>query len=163
MNSETIFEIPIYSMSEKEFDEKWEERISKDVKKIALKGHAEEEAWELAEYLTFEKRIWKFNRIIGYILISVCKQDIWFDLYLSDIQKFSYLGVPKPCIQNQNLLGYHFRTVDLESNIKIRLRIIQELKKLIKQHVKKKYYVEMNIFNRTIDYIDFLDIQKRIK
>ena len=44
--------------------------------------------------------LWQYNNIMGYIKISASKSDIFFDIYKSSCQKYSYKSKRKKFIQN---------------------------------------------------------------
>lgn len=81
----------------------------------------------------FPMNVWKYNQIVGYITISISKNDIWFDLYSSLNKKFQFKSKTKQFIQDTNLLGWHFRVEDDDNNNLIKNNIIKWLNNLIKE------------------------------
>lgn len=97
---------------------------------------------------------WKYNQIVGYITISISKNDIWFDLYSSINKKFQFKSKMKQFIQDTNLLGWHFRVEENQDNDFIKNNIIKWLNNLIKEKEFKNRYVDLSVFNQQIQFIN---------
>ena len=86
MKEVTLFEIPIYSMEEKEFNRRWD----KEIKKYIYTN----EQYNQIRNTFFPKNLWKYNQIIGYIVINLLKYDygidINFEWYQSDKKLYRY-------------------------------------------------------------------------
>ena len=97
------------------------------------------------------------NQIVGYITISISKNDIWFDLYSSLNKKFQFKSKTKQFIQDTNLLGWHFRVEDDDNNDFIKNNIIKWLNNLIKEKQFKNRYIDLSVFNQQVQFINIRD------
>ena len=155
MKSIIIYEITINKKNELSFNKKWDKEIKKRIKEFVDNGHTSSEASKIINQIYYPKTLWKYNQIIGYITISISKQDVIFDLYKSINKRYIYKSSKKHFIINQNLNGVHFNIVDRD-NIFIKSKI-KEFLELIYKTSLSKYYLDYTTFNNTID---FLDIKK---
>lgn len=148
MNQVKIFEIPIYSMKKETFDNRW---------KSYFKNNFDEEIMESIKYGYFPMNVWKYNQIVGYITISISKNDIWFDLYSSLNKKFQFKSKTKQFIQDIKLNGWHFRVKDDDNNDFIKNEIIKWLNNLIKEKQFKNRYIDLSMFNKQVQFINIRD------
>ena len=77
-----IFEIPIYDQSEREYEQRrhkvWEERVSA----LIEVGHRQETAESLTrDYLADIWGGWRFNRVIGWVVLRLDGRNIKAHLY----------------------------------------------------------------------------------
>ena len=94
MEKKTLFEIPIYSMSKKEFNRRWDKQKQKLHDTYVSHGHSEEDTQYYVSRFSFPRSLWEYNQIIGYIKISVSRHDVWFDIYCS-LDKFIMLAASR--------------------------------------------------------------------
>lgn len=150
-----LFEIPIYAMKQEDFQKKWD----KEIKKYNI--HSEEE-YKQIERLFFPKNVWKYNQIIGYIIINLVQRvygtDIEFEWYQSDKKRFFFNSQKKNYISNLSLLGFNFFIEDNDTNEKIKLEINEMLSELLKDKQFKYRYVDLSIFKTQIKYLDIMRI-----
>ena len=69
MKTKTIFELPIYEMSEDDFDKMWEEKVVSQIEHYEQFKDAG---------VFYPERVWKYNRIVGYVEISASFDTVWF-------------------------------------------------------------------------------------
>lgn len=62
MKYKTLFEIPIYSMSEKEFHKRWEKRKTFLHNLFVSGGHTEEDAKLFVSDSYFPECVWQYNQ-----------------------------------------------------------------------------------------------------
>ncbi len=159
MERKILFEIPIYSMSEKEFNKRWKKRKDSLYEFFINGGSTEEHAKHVVSCSCFPKCVWKYNQIIGFIQISVSKKDVWFDIYRS-LDKIYYAdSKSKHFIQNIHANGTHFYVFGM-TNEDIKQNILKELKSIEKYHLEKKFYVDYSAFYNIFDYVDISQIMK---
>ena len=130
----TIFEIPIYSMSEKEFNE-----ILKQCKKT--------------EIIFYPAEIWKYNQIIGYIEVNVKKEKIDIDIHCTLDKKICATSKTKHLIQKLQKKIDSFDITEMD-NEAIKNEIKKWLDETIKEELNKRFYIDKNVFNNVIEYID---------
>lgn len=108
MEKKTLFEIPIYSMSKKEFNRRWDKQKQKLHDTYVSHGHSEEDTQYYVSRFSFPRSLWEYNQIIGYIKISVSRHDVWFDIYCS-LDKIYYAdSKQKHFIQNIQARSFVF-------------------------------------------------------
>lgn len=151
MKQVRIFELPIYSMKEDIFNNRWKNYFENNFSNVS------KEIMESIKDIYFPMNVWKYNQIVGYITISISKNDIWFDLYSSLNKKFQYKSKTKQFIQDTNLLGWHFRVEDDDNNDFIKNNIIKWLNNLIKEKQFKNRYIDLSVFNQQVQFINIRD------
>lgn len=147
MEQKTLFEIPIYSMSEAEFNNRWDARNKKLSEFFGEKVNARLLASNHPE------NVWKYNQIIGYIVISVSKSDVWFDIYKSLDSKYYAVSKTKHFIQNMQVNGLHFG-VNNENDTEIHEEIKDMLRNVEKDYIKKEMFIDYSTFSNVFDAID---------
>lgn len=157
MEQKTLFEIPIYSMTEKEFNKRWDKRKNDLCNMFTSHGHSEKDAKSYVSNSCFPRYLWKYNQIVGYIKISVSPNDVWFDVYRSLDNIYYADSKQKHFIQDIHANGTHFY-VSNETDENIKQSIREELKSIEKHHLKKSFYVDYSTFNNIFDYINIKQI-----
>lgn len=161
MEKKTLFEIPIYSMSKKEFNRRWDKQKQKLHDTYVSHGHSEEDTQYYVSRFSFPRSLWEYNQIIGYIKISVSRHDVWFDIYCS-LDKIYYAdSKQKHFIQNIQANGTHFYSSKPDNKM-IKEEIFKWLKAIEKDHLKKSFYVDYTAFNNIIEYVDIEQIMKTL-
>ena len=139
----TLFEIPVYSLKKEDFEKRLEVEAKKQFK------HS-----ELMNPMLSREYIWRFNQIIGYIVISIDnkKQDIVFEVY-KHLGRIYPLSLKKKNIINLNCTGLHFRYTNLSNE-----EIVDKMKIMISD-INNQYftnrYVELQMFTNVVSHIDF--------
>lgn len=158
MKEKTLFEIPIYSMTEKEFNQRWKKIKDNLYKKFVSGGHTDKS--KLNNYiheLNFPRDVWKYNQIIGYVRLSVTRQDVVFAKYLARSERYHADSRVKKFIEYIPIHGANFYTKG-KSDEEIKRKIFESLKHIEKFHIKKRFYVDYSVFNNIIDHINIKDI-----
>jgi hypothetical protein len=106
--------------------------------------------------------LWQYNNIMGYIKISASKSDIFFDIYKSSCQKYSYKSKRKKFIQNIYANGLHFYVSNMSNN-EITAMILEYLQDIQKNHFSKNRFIDYSIFNNIINFIDIVGIMNSIQ
>ncbi len=157
MEQKTLFEIPIYAMSEKEFNKRWNKKKAELYDMFISSGHSDESAKSGIKMLCFPRYLWKYNQIIGYIRISISIHDIWFDVYRS-LDKIYYADSrQKHFIENIHANGTHFY-VSKQSDEEIKREIREMLKEIEKEHLRKNFYVDYSTFDNILEYVNIQEI-----
>ena len=154
-----LFEIPIYALTK----EKLHERVEKHIVKLKNEhpDAPEETIKHVIELTTFPQRLWDYNHIVGYIVISKEDNDIVFDEYLpvETVQKYYWTSKQKRFIQNTGLVGTHFRISNMKTSEEIRNQIHEFLDERIKK-LKKGYYVDREAFDAADALLDYSKLLK---
>lgn len=161
MEQKTLFEIPIYSMSEKEFNKRWNNKKTNLYNTFINSGHTDDSAKSGISAMCFPHCLWRYNQIVGFIKISVSKHDVWFDIYRS-LDKIYYAdSKQKHFIQDIHANGTHFYVSNpIDTEIKEAIR--ECLKGIEKDHLRKSFYVDYSTFNNIFDYINIEQIMKTL-
>lgn len=157
----TLFEIPIYSMSQAEFG-RWWDRKRKELHNECIRHDlSEKRAQEVVSTRYYPQWLWEYNQIIGYIRISVTKDDILFDIYGTLDKIIHKNSRTKHYIEDLSFTGLHFHT-DNKSNDMIRSEILYWLKVIEKSYIQEKYrkraYVDYSTFNNTFFHVNIREI-----
>ena len=162
MREKIIFEIPIYAMSEKEFNRRWQKEKEKLYEQFILGGHSDKTKIEsLIKDIFFPRDVWKFNQIIGYIRLSVTRQDVLFEIYLARAKRYHANSRVKKFITYYPAHKTHFYAM-YKSDEEIKKGISDYLKHIEKFHIKKRFYIDYSVFNNIIDHIKIKEIMASI-
>jgi hypothetical protein len=154
LKNKVLYEIPIYSMQQEEFEKRWKKIREKEKSEFISNVHSQEDAKQTFRNIHFPKDVWKYNQIIGYICISINSNDILFDIYKTLDKNFHVNSKTRYFMQNIGLDGYHFRVEAKDSNKVIKNRITKLLIYLEKQYIQEGYYVNMEVYNNTIEHMN---------
>lgn len=159
MEQKILFEIPIYAMSEKEFNKRWNKKKAELYDMFINGGNTEKDAKLYVSDSCFPRCLWKYNQIIGYIRISVSRHDVWFDVYRSLDKIYYATSKQKHFIEDMHANGTHFY-VSKQSDKEIKREIREMLKDIEKEHLRKSFYVDYSTFNNIFEYINIQEIMK---
>lgn len=73
-NEKIICEIPIYSMSKKEFERRWDKWKDNWYERSEQMGHSAEETEEVVNSIMvtqYPRNVWKYNQIVGFVEIAI--------------------------------------------------------------------------------------------
>ena len=79
LNEKIICEIPIYSMTEKEFKRRWDKWKEKWYERSEQIGWSIEEIEEVVNSIMateYPRNVWKYNQIVGFVEIAISLRDI---------------------------------------------------------------------------------------
>ena len=147
-----MFEIPIYSMTETEYKKRCYKYIDKNAS-MTKQGNYEL-FYSHLENSYYKMRPWKYNQIVGYIIISFKDNSIWFDEYCTLDKKIRAIADVKHIIQNMMLNGYHFYLRTDMKDSEIKNEIIRWIENIEKYIIKKPLYLDKNTFLLQLDCID---------
>lgn len=162
-NEKIIYEIPIYSMPEKEFQRRWNKWKNDWNSKLELRGYTEEEIRKTVDLIIqrqYPKDIWKYNQIVGFVEIALGTGDISFNVQKTLDSRINARGKKKHYIQDMMTNGMHFDIENL-TNKEIVGKIDQYLDS-IQKTISKPFYLYRDTFNLIKNYIDYEAIQKNI-
>ncbi|MEE0682148.1 MAG: hypothetical protein ACLVML_11725 [Candidatus Gastranaerophilaceae bacterium] len=153
MQEKTLFEIPIYAMSENEFNKRWNEKREKLYADFVKHGHTDESAKQGVSSCFYPRWLWEYNQIIGYIKVSVTATDVIFDVFCSMDKKYYIDSKQKHFIEDWHCNGTHFYAID-KSEAFIKQEIRTWLKCIEKEHLRGRFYVDYSTFNNIFDLIE---------
>lgn len=159
MLQKVLFEIPIYTMDKEKFENKWRQKEQMYFENSVYETFEEYKRETMISFCPYN--IWQYNQILGYIIISVSKNDVWFERYLADMNRIIFDSKQKRFMSNKPMNGMHFYTSDMD-NTKIIALTKEMLESVVKQFIDKKFYVDKTVFNNLIDNVDFKGIMQNI-
>lgn len=147
-----IIEIPIYSMKENIFENKW--------KYFFEKNFRDNPKYQDIKNGYYPQYVWKYNQIIGYLEITYFNNTIWFDEYCVMDEKIYAKSNKKHFIINMELNGYHFFIDKNMDNQKIIKEILFYINSFEKDIMNQKYYLDKEEY---INILKCLNIKKLIE
>lgn len=156
-----IFEIPIYSMSENEFNRRWDKKKKFLAEYFMEYGeNSEERANEIMHTCYYPQYVWKYNQIIGFVEIAVAPRDISFNIYKTLDKKMVAVSKTKHFIQNLHIISKHF-PIEKKSNEEI-VREIDGWLDSIARELPKTMCLFLDTYNIVKDHLDFRGIRDDI-
>lgn len=155
-----VFEIPIYSMSEKEFNRRWDKRKKFLTEYFMERGGDDEERAEIIYTSHYPQYVWKYNQIVGFVEIAVAPRDISFNIYKTLDKKMVAVSKTKHFIQNLHSISKHF-PIGKKSNEEI-IREIDGWLESIAQELPKTMCLFLDTYNTVKYHLDFIGIRDDI-
>lgn len=159
-NEKIIFEIPIYSMSEKEFNRRWDKRKKFLTEYFMEHGGDDEERAEIIYTGYYPQYVWKYNQIVGFVEIAVAPRDISFNIYKTLDKKMVAISKTKHFIQNLHSISKHF-PIEKKSNAEI-VKEIDGWLESIERELPKTMCLFLETYNTVKYHIDFIGIRNDI-
>lgn len=161
MKEKTLFEIPIYSMSEIEFNNRWENIKNKHNSNFYSRNNSKEDTQNAFFNIYYPRNVWEYNQIIGYVKISVTQQDVNFKIYCTSDKRFYADTCVKHFIKDTFTIGSHFYAgSDSDETIKNNIR--DWLHSFKSDSYYKRFYFDFTTYNNLIDFINIKEIMKSI-
>lgn len=153
-----LFEIPIYAMSENQFTKRWT-KIKKESYDFMSKGRElTEEKKRIVDESYFPMDTWKYNQIVGYIIISAINKDIVFEIYSCPTDlKYYAKSREKHFMRKLYLNGQHFGIYNLTEE-QIKEKILEYLEEIEKSQIPSRFYVDFSTFKNIFPYINIIEI-----
>ena len=151
-----VFEIPIYSMTEKEFKHRWDKWEDDLRERSDQANHSEEETEEIVKSIMsnqYPRNVWKYNQIVGFVEISISNRDVVFNVQRTLDTRIQAVGKTKHYIQDMMTNGMHF-PFDTMENEEIVTKIDTYLDS-IEQELTKPFCLCRDTYNNIKNYIDF--------
>jgi hypothetical protein len=149
-----FIEIPIYSITESEFNKRENKKKERRQEDLISGGNPVEMAQEIMQKDSQFSQVWKYNKIIGYVTITVSKQDMWFHIYCKSYYKmFASKGRNSNIVERQSLFN-HFPIDCSMTNSDIRKKAKSCLHIIEKSDFKNKLYLDYDVFDNTFEYLD---------
>lgn len=158
INGTTIFDIPIYSMTENQFTQKWEQNLKAEIDKLVLHGHERSKAEQTLREILGTKLFYKYNQIVGYIAVVKEQNDISFELYLSENKHYRYNTTRQNNIRYSIQVGRHFYIRDNWGNKEIADEIYSWLTREAEYQKERGRYLDLTLFLTTYKHIDYMAI-----
>ena len=147
-----LFEIPIYSMKRVEYEKRCFNYINKHANETSQGNY--KNFYTYLENIYYRKRPWKYNQVVGYIVISYRDSSIWFDKFCTPDKKIHAIADKKHIIQNMQLNGYHFYLSKKMNNEDVRKEIINWVGSIEKYVLNKPFFLDKEMFLLQLEFID---------
>ena len=160
MNDRVLISLPIYSCSEKAFEEDYEKylrRKASDAIRIYKRfNKTEEEAINSIRPFYWKKKIWKYNQIIGYLQIVAFGNSLAFSRYLPEEKNVMRFSNKKKYVSMMNVPGMYVQLIGTSE------KIADELLKTIKDIAEMNKWIidtsEFELIYKDINYLKFKNI-----
>lgn len=162
-NEKVIYEIPIYSMQEKEFQRRWNKWKKGWYHKSEQMGHTPEETEEIITAIMlgqYPRNIWKYNQIVGFVEIALSPRDIVFNVQKTLDSRIRACAKTKHYIQDMRTNGMHF-LINNMTNEELVIKIEKYLESIQKK-LLGRFCLYLDTFNLVKHHIDFRGIQKEM-
>ena len=149
-----LCDIPIYPISKEGYDKKVNSKREEYYNYFTERQNEDEFSKEQSKRLMLPFVNWKYNEMIGYIELSINKNDVVFNLYMADIERYKYFGYKKHYMNFIPTCGLHFYAGN--KNDKEIKDEIKEYVNMIKNDViyRKNSYLDETILINIIEYVD---------
>lgn len=154
MREVLLCDIPIYPISKENYNKKVDSKREGLYNYFIERQNEDKFSREQSKRLMLPFVNWKYNEMIGYIEVSINKNDVVFNLYLSDIERYKYFSCKKHYINFVPTCGLHFYSGNKnDKEIKDEIKMYVEM---IKNDVicRKSTYLDTTILKNIFEYVD---------
>ena len=158
-----LFEIPIYALNRETLMKRYSDRKNKLLDRAVRAQTTEEDQERIIEINTWPQRLWDYNHIVGYIVISIGINDVSFELYVpaDTIERYHWDNKSKKMLlKNNQINGCHFNYRNMKTDKEIRNRIHQMLDDITQRMIDKRFYVDREAFDQAEKLIDYSKLLK---
>ena len=150
-----LFSIPVYLMGKKEHGE----RVEAYKRGLFPNVHDSKLKEKYCKLVIYPRNLWKYNYIVGYLEVVIIDLAIELVFY-NQIKSTTYLSAKKCFLEEKVIPQYHIERdiYSFASNEEIAETIRKKLKEFIETFIKKNRYVDLEIFDATYKYIDYLSL-----
>ncbi len=156
-----LFEIPVYALSKSVLEKRVQQKTDEIKNTKFSQQTPEDHLNQLLDRVMFPQRLWEYNHIIGYIVITKRGQDINLDWYtvFPSLQRYHWDSRQKHYMQNMHVNGQHFFIGNLESGEQLKGKMYELVVNFAKT-LKKNYYVDMEAFNNISSILNYDELLK---
>ena len=155
MITKKLFEIPVYALTEEELVKRvnrYKDRLFKNEYAVTSVNY------DLLKAICKGLHLWKYNHIVGYIVVIKEGNDIVFELYKTECQKYYWSSSVKKAIYNNMITGYHFRLTDGITNDDIIEKILDYCRDIKERFFGNVAYLDTELFDLYSNCIDFKEV-----
>lgn len=159
-NEKIIFEVPIYSMPQELFHEKWDKWKQDWYIRAEEMGYNPERVKETVKIIMEGKypgNVWKYNQIVGYVEIKISPRDVVFNVQKTLDTRLRAISKTKHFIQDMYTNGMHFPIGDMCNE-----ELVSEIDSYlfdIQKGLQGNMCLYLETYNAVKKYIDFKGIQ----
>lgn len=155
----TIFELPIYSMPEAEFNRRWN-KFKEDCTRN-LRDEDKKQNLEAFHQIYFPEYVWRYNQIVGFVEITVSKHDVYFHIHQSMDKRYVARSRTKHFICDLHNVGFHFPVIN-KDNLQIHKEIDEWLTS-IQKDLPGNLQINRYVYNNVFEYLDIVQIIEDMK
>lgn len=155
-----LFEIPVYSMTEQAFHDKWKRRLDKAAERQLDSSAIDDRT----RYSKQKQMTWLYNQIVGYITVNVTESIIFCnaymrtnDSYTKEKRSLRFDSGRKPYMEDLVCSGFVIMLDEYQGE-ELKRKIKMYVEELISVYVEKQEYVDTSLFDATIDCVDIMKL-----
>ena len=155
MQDMQLFIVPIYAMSKKNFDKRFESHVNH------LSSNDEENKQILMKSNFISRiKIWEFNQIIGYVKVIATNSIFRFELWLDEKRRNRIDSVKKPEIRllDTRYLNYNC----CSSNAEWQSQMVSKINAVV-SHTFPRFYIDIDALQNILPYIKFDELIIKMK
>ena len=157
-----LFDIPVYALDEKTLGQRVDIKIKRIEKNTP---NAESDVLErLVERETFPMRNWDYNHVIGYVQLSLTKQEIVATVFMPmpAPSRYYWDSEKKYFVRNLFANGTHVYIGDMKTNKALQVAAAELLEQVIKDHLHGRFYADRAAFDAINGHIDYLNLLQEL-
>ena len=158
-NEKIIYEVPIYSMPEKEFKRRcdnWKKKWYDRSEQLGYTPERTEETVRMIMETQYPRNVWKYNQIVGFVEIAVSLRDISFNVQKTLDSRIQAVGKTKHYIQD--MMTSH-KSRHFADSLVIK---IDEHLDAIQKNLQKPFCLYRETYNAAKHHINFRGIQEEM-
>lgn len=155
-----LFEIPVYSMTEQAFLDKWKRKHDRAAARQPDSAPVDKDKL----YARQKQMVWQYNQIVGYVTVRVWEDEISCNVYMRTRSEFvqeernpHYDSGRKAYMEDLRRLGFAFEIGDYQGE-ELKSEIKAQVEAIIREHVKKPQYADTELFEATLDAVDIMKL-----
>ena len=151
-----ICEIPIYGVAQKDYNDYWKNRADRYTQKCLEISPDRKDVEDLPyKYLSCEAIPWKYNQVIGFLRVSVGKQNVY-------VEEFHCPKNYRRSSRAGHWIFFNCHRHNYIGNLRTNKEIIAAIKNEVNESIVSirnchpKYHFDTTSFDNIIDFIDFI-------
>lgn len=157
-----LFDIPVYALDEKTLGQRVDAKI-KTIEKNAP-GADRDVLERLTERETFPMRNWDYNHIIGYVQLSLTKQEIIAAVFMPvpTPARYYWDSEKKHFVRNLFANGTHVYIGNMKTNEEMQAAAAELLERVIEDHLHGRFHADREAFDVVNKHIDYLGLLQEL-
>lgn len=152
-----LFEIPVYRVSKERFYDEKEKRMAQSSTTEKTEEEYKDYRDWLLRYHSWFKWNWRYNQIVGYILICLDRKGVRYYLATPMQKRISYLSQPRLML-SPSTVGSRYITKNISSQ-DVYVKILEDLKLLQKtDSFLKRRFLDLEAFTNVGQYVDWIGL-----
>ena len=162
MRERYFFEIPIYSMNEKDYDKRMEDLLLREKDRYGLDESNPNYKYAYDSILKNSYRTWQYNQIIGYYRLYRFFSKIYGEFWKIDKKRIPF-KLDKKVYKNQLISSeWSIDLRDIRTSHEFYLKLIEEIPNDHRE-LSKGYYLDLRLLKEIGPYIDWIKVLEQYK